>query len=288
MTRRYFISHAYADQPALARLLATRLPDKAEPFIFPPIKVSPDERVSDDLVQAVAACDGLIYLQDDASQRSFWVGFERNLALRLGKPVFAFSAQTGRLVRDEGAAIDPVIACAWNAYIDEDTRMTWQIAMYLGKTRNFDIGRYRTIYSDDPKYFRQFIDDEFDLKSKLARGGSVLLLLSNDGLTSEYFDYHPKTDDPVPTWGTAQKFAIFPLDRTVFAWLSPPDRPAIEAAIARMARFEHWAAYLDVIRVALAEPTPLVLAFASKPDWNRVDDLMVRLTYSAFKAGMAQ
>ncbi len=289
MATRYFISHAYSDQAALNKLVGVRLPAEASPFIFPSITVTPEQRVSDDLVRAVADCDGLIYLQDDATLRSFWCGFERNLALQLGKPVYGFDTAAGVFTRDTAAPVDPIVACVWNSYVEDDTDLVWKIVVHLNETRNFRMGRHHPkLYSPEVQHYSQIMDDEWDLKSKLDRGGSVLMLLSNEGLTCGWLRYLNMTEeDPVPR-PSRDKFALFPKDRTLFAWLDPPDRGKITQHIASMAGDGHWKPYFDVVCAALGEPNPLVLANNRIPNWNRIDDLMVRVAYASFKTKPSQ
>jgi len=99
LPHKLFISHSYKDAEARKRLLAT-LPKDVEPFIFPPIVVPPEQMISDKLLDAIRACDGLINLQGGASAESFWVALERDYALRQGKPVYSFDPVTDTLVRD--------------------------------------------------------------------------------------------------------------------------------------------------------------------------------------------
>lgn len=94
-----FISHSYKDSEARQRLLE-QLPRRVRPLVFPPITVPPEQMVSDKLLDAITACDGLIYLKGGASEESFWVALERDFALRAKKRVFAFDSQTGKLQQD--------------------------------------------------------------------------------------------------------------------------------------------------------------------------------------------
>src|SRR5690242_12395462 len=88
LPKKCFISHSFKDAEPRQELLA-QLPRDVEPFVFPPIVVQPDQMVSDKLLDAIRACDGLIYLQGGASAQSFWVALERDYALRVGKSVYA-------------------------------------------------------------------------------------------------------------------------------------------------------------------------------------------------------
>jgi hypothetical protein len=104
LPRRCFISHAYADQEHLNDLLSA-LPGYVCPLIFPPIHVTPDQRVSDDLVKAILGCDGLIYVRSALSIARFWVIFERDYALRSRKLVYAYGSDDHRLTRDRSSPI---------------------------------------------------------------------------------------------------------------------------------------------------------------------------------------
>src|SRR5215469_17039559 len=84
LPKKVFISHAYKDAGARKRLLRL-LPRGVESFVFPAINVPPEQMVSENLLDAITVCDGLIYLEGGHSEESFWVALERDYALRLGK-----------------------------------------------------------------------------------------------------------------------------------------------------------------------------------------------------------
>jgi hypothetical protein len=86
---RAFISYSYQDAAALT-LLKSLLPRAVQPEPFPPIVVSPEEMVSNDLLEAIRRCRSLIYIDTPASRRSPWVTLERDYARRTGMPVYAF------------------------------------------------------------------------------------------------------------------------------------------------------------------------------------------------------
>jgi hypothetical protein len=93
LPRKCFISHSYKDAKARKRLLKN-LPRGVEPFVFPPINVSPNDMVSESLIESILDHEGLIYLEGGYSAHSFWVAFERDYALRAGKKVFSFNPET--------------------------------------------------------------------------------------------------------------------------------------------------------------------------------------------------
>lgn len=93
LPRHCFISHSYRDGDIVKEILSV-MPEGAKPIVFEPIDVSPADYVSTKLVSAVSSCDAVIVVDAEASNSSFWTAFERNLASRLGKPMFRFDRET--------------------------------------------------------------------------------------------------------------------------------------------------------------------------------------------------
>src|SRR5215470_3941596 len=167
-----FISHSYADADAVGSLLKL-LPSDVEPFVFPPITVSPHERVSDDLVQAILDCPGLIFLTGANSASSFWVTFERDYALRAGKKVFAYDSETRQLVPHREKPTDlPVFA----SFSPGDVKTVREIARFMKDDRHFDI------------YFDEFnmVSPYEGFSARLNRGGFCAAFLSRSALMTEW------------------------------------------------------------------------------------------------------
>jgi hypothetical protein len=97
---RYFISRSYRDTAELELLLSS-LPSHAQPFIFPPVTVKPQDFVSTPLMESILKCDGLLALEGADSEESFWVTFEREFAKRNGIPVYIWDSITMTLSRDQ-------------------------------------------------------------------------------------------------------------------------------------------------------------------------------------------
>jgi hypothetical protein len=91
LPKKCFVSHAYRDTDALRSLTNRLLESGREPYIFPPISVTPDQMVSAQLIREVLGHEGFIFLKEGNSAQSFWVAFERDIALRAGKKVYSFS-----------------------------------------------------------------------------------------------------------------------------------------------------------------------------------------------------
>jgi hypothetical protein len=288
--RRCFIAHWYKD-PARDLCLRRRLPGRREPFIFPPIEASPGVAVSDGLMEAIEACEALVYLDTRESLATFWVGFERNYAARLGKPIYAF--RPGRrwfpFKRDNHPAMDPVTSVMFNLQVDEDRTSIQSILERIWEKHRFDfrgVGWRRL--DNEP---RQMLDSIEDMSTKIANGGIVLLFLSNASICAPYHDYadpfayqRAKKDLETPIGLTARKFASIPPDRMQVVWLDEPDRPRIEAALARFDP-DVWQGYLRVVRAAIDEPRTCV-AWQTSGALNRnaLDDVLVRTFWLARQA----
>lgn len=90
-----FISHSYRDSESYDQLVK-ELPSNIQTFRFPKIDVLPDQLVSTYLISAIRMCDAVLYASSPRSQESFWVAFETDYALRIGKPVLSFDPASGK------------------------------------------------------------------------------------------------------------------------------------------------------------------------------------------------
>ena len=178
MPRRCFISHAYKDEQALDEMLSC-LPDYVEPVLFPPINVSPHQRVSDDLVGSILSCQGLIYLDSRHSSGSFWVEFEKDYALRAKKPVYRYSQGQRKFVKIYGRPLDIAV---FHNYSRADFDVVRAITDFMKK-------RYFSVWLDVEEL--QFGDDfraavERGLLGTLKKGGYVVSFVSSSLLNSEF------------------------------------------------------------------------------------------------------
>ena len=135
LPRRLFLSHAYADRAVRDRLIAV-LSEDVEPIVYPPIVVPPQEMVSTPLIRALRDCDGLIYLKGGASDHSFWVAFERDYALRMGKPVFEADPNTLVITPTTEKTLQLPV---FSSYHHEDHDRVTQVCNFMREERNFDI-----------------------------------------------------------------------------------------------------------------------------------------------------
>ncbi|MCB9452657.1 MAG: hypothetical protein H6672_14560 [Anaerolineaceae bacterium] len=111
-----------------------QLPDSVEPFIFPPISVSPQDFVSNSLIEAILGCDGVIYLEGGYSAKSFWVAFERDYALRAKKTVFRYDAQTMIFSKHGFPPLDLLIIYTYTKHDETKFNFIWQ---YMSQQRYF-------------------------------------------------------------------------------------------------------------------------------------------------------
>jgi hypothetical protein len=135
LPKKCFISHAYSDSEVCNRLIA-KLGHRTKPILYPPITVPPNQLVSTPLIDALVSCDGLIYLSGGQSDRSFWVAFERDYALRLQKPVFSADPVTLEVTR----CVDPPLdLAAFASYSRTDRNRVRDVCDFLKRERNFDV-----------------------------------------------------------------------------------------------------------------------------------------------------
>jgi len=172
LPKKCFISHAYADARARDELIAN-LPSDIDARVFPPITVSPDQFVSNRLIQSLTECDGLIYLKGGASERSFWVAFERDYALRSGKQVFSADAETFELARHSG---NPLDLATFASYHQEDLPRVQEIAYFLRKERYFDLWLDFENIQPGGRWDESI---RVALEDRLRRGGYVVLFWSH-------------------------------------------------------------------------------------------------------------
>jgi hypothetical protein len=235
-----FISHAYQDEE-IVRDLLERLPGTISPFIFPPIKVPPDERVSDDLVKAILQCPGLIYILGGRSSESEWVSFERDYARRARKLIFSYDAKIQHFARDSSA---PLALPVFPSYAGKDRSRVQQVTHFMQK-RYFDVWTEESL-----KPGSSFVEETSrGLETRLASGGYVVSFISKHVIESVYVR-------------AELEFAAKQWPKQILHVLLDP----IE---------------LERLPLVFQTTAPVVLHRESGPDsglnWNSIDDLIVRI-----------
>lgn len=278
-----FVSHCYGDEAMLAACLQHMPEHGLEPFVFPPTDVTPDEAISENLISAIRSCPRFVYLDTVRSRGSFWVGFERNIAARLGKPVLAFhpKGRTGEFVCDDRRAADPVVSILLNMAIPEDVERIQLVRAAIWDRYAFEIrgDKWRRIDNDA----RQMLDSVDGIRKKYDAGGVTLLFLSNASIAGGFHDYldpasfrRAQKDMETPHGYTGEKFAVLDPARTVVLWLDEPDLEAIDMALARI-QGAGWEPYVRIIRRALTERVKLI-AFqdGKRLHLNHLDTMLAR------------
>jgi hypothetical protein len=276
---RYFISHSYRDEMQ-RDLLVELLPKSVRPFIFQPIEVSPDRRVSDDLVKAVNGSHGLIHLEGGASAQSFWVAFERRMALRAGKPVVGFDPETRAFTRSALKLIDPPCAFVWNGFGSGDTEVVHDAAKWLLDKRGLDLtaARDRKLTNAGTLDLK---DSMYSLNDKMRAGGVLVLFLSVEALEDpEFYELREgETRSYLTNEGVLSSAVLI-------AWTRPPDTERLRKALATNWWKPDLAPLKAAIHASLSEEdkrVPIILSEGGRMDWRRVDDLMVRIDYMVFR-----
>lgn len=242
-----FISHAYADIESRKRLIKN-LPSHVEAVVFPRITVPPDELVSSELVEALLACDGLIYLRGGASDRSFWVAFERDYALRAGKKVYAADIDSMQVSADVGPPLD---LAAFASYHRQDASRVTEIVEFLNHERHFDIW----LDIKDLQLGTSVLDEiERSLQDRLARGGYAVVFWSEAASHSPWVEAELRA--------AAEGMSAFN-DRVLFALVQDVLLP----------RF--W--------LVFQEPAVQLFGDAERSEVQRLDDLVVRLYWLIYR-----
>jgi hypothetical protein len=150
-----FISHSYSDQSNLQRLLAL-LPPNFEPTIWQRIEVLPTEFVSTPLIEAVSAAPALIYLAEGKAGESPWVAIERDIALRAGKPVFAFYPSKGEFKEDHQR---PKSLWVHGLYGTSDRPIAEALINWMAINRNFQVEKFSPLdWTDTGEYVSDIME----------------------------------------------------------------------------------------------------------------------------------
>lgn len=268
-TKTYFIAHAYSDVETKS-LLLDNLPAWIVPRIFPPITVSPDEHVSDSLIEAIESSDGLIYLDSQISRSSFWPTFERRFASRIGKSVLTFNPDTMRL-EDGYVGSSLPVAPLWSGVVPEDLGRSHEVIRWLERARGADAKHYKK--GEQSAYYGE---TPWSLKAKRGYGAPIALFVSTLACQSEW------PFDDADYLELEQDHAVH-TNNTVVAWFDTPDPGKIAAAFERLGEIPVNCCFRELVMRSATSPEPLVLVQQGQIDRRRVDDLLVRLEYAAFQ-----
>jgi hypothetical protein len=257
------------------------LPDHVEAVIFPRQEPNPELAVSNNIIVKILDCPGLIYLKGGASEKSFWVSFERDYALRSNRVVFAYDPKRRRLTRDTSSPLPLDIAVVSHR---ADTERVERLLSWMADERHFVIDRER-LYSN----FGGFTGDIMLTMEEILKYGGVVLWMMGRGSQAIADQFY--SEDFLDYIREYSAFDSGPLDNddldedddpyrhvySVFARIDPEwEPPHLDAELAEFAP----ASYNSI---DLYEG----LSDSSSYNWNRVDDLIIRLYARVLEATKA-
>ena len=312
---RFFISHSYKDKRVVS-LLRSRLPKGAKPVVFSPIRVTPDGMVSADLIKRILGCSGLIYLRGGNSEKSFWVAFERDYALRAGLSVFAFDSESGEITADRSR---PLKIQVFPLYAFNDQQTVFELLQFMERERFFADMFYDRANLDHQLYVH---DVELKRITKLLDDGGYLLWFRSHSadasahiqavinLVSQDQSYSDRVlvvalnaralpvalpaseDSPFPETSTAQNnnwlwnTAVLPLYKSDKGFIRPPRRWARQDTPQRLPVDPdpvHHARMIQELRTSESNKPWGRWSLPEGIDQNRLDDLIVQLYWRIFK-----
>jgi hypothetical protein len=218
-----FISHSYQDSKAVS-LLIKNIPSHFNPFIFPPITVSPNEFVSNALIESILDQDGLIYLKGGYSAKSFWVAFERDYSKRSGKGVSFFDPPKLEfkldLEKPANIYIYPSYARQdadhirkitgfmsrerfFNVWLDSAVIVNFERTLELSINRIIDMGGYFVLFWSDAASKSSFISKEIEFVCQINQNRILIALLEDISPPSWIGKNHPPWLQPVKLFGDA-------------------------------------------------------------------------------------
>ena len=247
LPRKCFVSHSYRDTENKVLLLRA-LPPNVEPFFFPPITVTPDQMVSNDLILSILDCEALVYIDGGLSAQSFWVAFERDFAKRAKLHVFEFNPATTMITPDESP---PLHLPAFPSYTIRDRSRVDQILACMRHERFFDLFIGREDLQPGAQWAEKL---GHAMSSRLRAGGYVVAFLSAASASSAWVRQEVRT--------TSREFE----DRVIYAWLDspqslPPEFPVPETQWVVLHRSDD----------------------ESRLNWNEIDRLIVMLYWRIYQ-----
>ncbi len=268
-----FVSHAYDDGASLAALEAAAAPLGVALRPFPFREPDPALPVSDGIVEAILAAAAVIVIAGGRSSRSFWVRFEADYARRAGKPVFVFDPARGTLRRDTGRPMALDIEVHYNR---RDEARVAELFDFMARKRFFDLRESRGRgLSGGVKG-----DDLQALTETLAYGGAVLWLISPMS-AALVLGFHHSLDEVwwEDDWAVRRFRELRdPAGLRGRGGLDPHDY--VHSVFASLDRGPdpNWSAVLPSPVIDLRE------AVEEGFNWNRIDDLIIRLYAALLQA----
>lgn len=276
LPKRCFVSHSYKDAAAV-KDLRNMLPDNVEIVVFPRSDPDPEKAVSEAIVPKILDCPGLIYVMANASRDSFWVSFERDYALRSNRDVFAYFPKTHRIQRDRSAPLPLNVTVVYHRTDEErvDRLLSW-----MEMERHFTIAPDR-LRSDLGGFTGDIV---LTMEYLLINGGVVLWLMGPKNVLIAQSFYDPEFLKYLDAYGSEvwqEEGHPLPKYDPDFGWLEEPGN-AYKHIFDVFARIDaefpaDWTLGSHEVRPDFA----LLDLYEGREDgtfnWNRVDDLIIRI-----------
>lgn len=275
---RVFVSHSYADEAAKAALLGL-LPDGVEPIVFPRVDPNPQDAVSNGILPAILSCGALIYLEGGRSEKSIWVNFERDYAKRAGLDVLRFDPDAQRL---DTAPIQPADLKVQLVLGEGDEIKAKQLLAWMKAERSFELDEAptRLRMKEIPGFVAQLIQDERIVVWLMGEHVSGLAQMAFE-LTPELLSYEFRSG-----WVSEDdlsEFAAWLSDHSMYVRLTPDGGPRDVSHLEGEARQEVLAMDEFVVErhFYTGWAVDLLPDGSDEINWNRADDLIIRLTLMA-------
>lgn len=254
---RCFVSHSYGDEASIRRLRQAK-PQNVELDLFPREDPDASRPISDDIIPRILAGDGLIYLIGGESERSDWVLFERDFALRAGKPVFAFDPDEAKFFPEDDLPLDlrVQLLVSEGSSVRARNMLDW-----MRDQRNFELTEVKLAHriKDIPAFFED-----------VANARQLLLVLVDDETADfngwrwqlEHEDLVSEMDVPDDWWPPP----------TLYARIDSRWEPEVDSdpEVASFAKSEGMTFDINVDLVENPGDAGI--------NWNRVDDLIVLIS----------
>jgi hypothetical protein len=216
--------------------------------------------VSDKLLEAIRACDGLIYLQGGASGESFWVAMERDYALRMGKPVYGYNPADAVLKRDYSSPLDLNVFIASTHHDRAAVELILTVLRQRFFTLQFDNWNVPREHDTNPETHEEERETAArriagEISYAIEQGGYVITFWSALAAKSRWVEHH-----------YADAFIKDP-SRVLFALLDDTPLPASS---------ETYGVHLDLQPVQ-------AYTDAERSEMQRIDDLIVRLYWLIYR-----
>ena len=283
---RCFLSHSFADEEEVNAVAARLEEAGATTEIFKLREPNPNTPVSDEIIPTILSCQNLVYLTGGESEKSFWVQFEKDYALRSKLSVYAADPQ-----RDELYAVqeDPMELRIHTLYHRADGDRTDRLFKWMREERHFDIEITRSRL----RLGAMSGDLAASLEKVLTDGGVVLYLCGPQTVPSIEYFYSDGFEDYLEGDPDFRKRFINRRLEDYPHEMDFPDEPIAESGyLDTVEPFDYLIPVFVRINDSLAVDTRpmgfrLLDLFAQREDgdfnWNRIDDLIIAI-YRALHA----